>query len=302
MAPCNSMRIAWRASMPAERSAITNPYGCGWHIKRKLFDDWLVAEAAREGARIARPASVSKIVHNGAGWQIDLDAGGERRVFATVVVDACGRSGRWRWPAATRTRHDALCTVVAVGDRIESASELLIEAVPDGWCYSVAAGDCEALVGFVTDADILVGAGGGRAAFSRALEAAPLTARRIRALAGDVVTTSACTTSLQPAAANGWIAVGDAALAHEPLAGQGILFALRSATRAAFAVRSHLDGDARALASYASEMRGHVAEYARNRRDVYGAQGRWRGELFWKRRTVSSGPGHMEGSISNGSF
>lgn len=287
MSPCNSMRIAWRSDRPIERSAITNPYGCGWHLNRTLFDDWLVAEAARAGAIVARPASVAHVVREGSGWRLDVAAPTRQQVFARVVVDAAGRSTpELHWSGARRIRHDALCAVLAPAKRSNPCPGLLVEAVPDGWCYSIAVGSDRAVVGFATDADILVDRGRGRSAIDSALEAAPLTRQRVGTPVGGVATTSACTTFLEASAGDGWIAVGDAALGHDPLAGQGILFALRSASRAALAVRGHLEGDRRTLATYAAETRVRILEYLDERRDVYAAQLRWRERPFWQRRVA----------------
>jgi flavin-dependent dehydrogenase len=127
-----------------------------------------------------------------------------------------------------------------------------------------------------------------RKALEVALAVSPLTAARVRELARDVRTVSAATTALEHAAGGAWIAVGDAALAHDPLAGQGLLFALRSATAAARAIEGHLAGDLAALWRYDADMRREAREYLVERRAVYAAQPRWRDMPFWSRRSALS--------------
>jgi flavin-dependent dehydrogenase len=134
--------------------------------------------------------------------------------------------------------------------------------------------------------DILTSSGRGRSAMREAIERAPLTRKRIGVLVGEVAVTSARTTSLDVAAGAAWIAVGDAALTQDPLSGQGILFALGSAAAAAEAVKGHLSGNGEALLSYADTMRVRTLAHLSEQRDVYRAQGRWRDELFWRRRHV----------------
>jgi flavin-dependent dehydrogenase len=53
-----------------------------------------------------------------------------------------------------------------------------------------------------------------------------------------------------PSAGPGWLAVGDAALACDPLSSQGLFNALYSGLMAARALRSALAGDTDALADY----------------------------------------------------
>ena len=67
------------------------------------------------------------------------------------------------------------------------------------------------------------------------------------------------TASLEPLAGDGWLAVGDAALAHDPLAGGGLLFAFRTAVACAQAIENHLAGKSHALVQYAADSRDAVA-------------------------------------------
>lgn len=297
---CESIRVGWHSPSIVERVSITNPYGCAWYVKRPIFDEWLITEAARVGARVARPLAVTNVVRGIDGWLLSFAGGTPTRevTVARVVIDATGRSlARRHWSYAVRTRHDALCAIISRSTRASDERGLVVEAGPNGWCYSVAVGERELIAAFVTDPDVLVGGGRARAAIERALEDAPVTRGRVGTLdCSTIATVSACSTSLEAAAGEGWVAVGDAAIAHDPLSGGGILFAVRSAVKAAEAVQRHLVGDLRGLADYDAGVQRATQDYLSERRDIYAASKRWLDRPFWQRRCSLGSEGRMDGA------
>ncbi|MGH9930046.1 MAG: hypothetical protein ACREA9_12600, partial [Pyrinomonadaceae bacterium] len=85
--------------------------------------------------------------------------------------------------------------------------------------------------------------------------------------------------------ANGnWLAIGDAAMAFDPLSGQGVYKALQSALRAAEAIDQHLTGNTSALPDYSTAVDQDFARYLSTRRLFYSREQRWPGSTFWKRR------------------
>ena len=87
----------------------------------------------------------------------------------------------------------------------------------------------------------------------------------------------------------GWLAVGDAALACDPLSSQGLLNALYSAVLAADAVGRALGGEAAAPAAYQRGM-APVADAYRAHLDAwYGLERRWADRPFWARRHAGFG-------------
>jgi 2-polyprenyl-6-methoxyphenol hydroxylase-like FAD-dependent oxidoreductase len=81
------------------------------------------------------------------------------------------------------------------------------------------------------------------------------------------------------------LCVGDAASAHDPLAGDGIVQGLRSGIFAAYAVADWLrQGDPRGLSRYRLLLRREFAAYAETLADYYRLEQRWPGSPFWQRR------------------
>jgi flavin-dependent dehydrogenase len=82
----------------------------------------------------------------------------------------------------------------------------------------------------------------------------------------------------------GWLAVGDAALAHDPLSSQGIASALLLGLAAADAIRDHLDGRPGALIPYQNLVQRLSDEYQRGLAYYYRQERRWPDAPFWARR------------------
>jgi flavin-dependent dehydrogenase len=81
-----------------------------------------------------------------------------------------------------------------------------------------------------------------------------------------------------------WLAVGDAAMAFDPLLGLGICQALASGWSSAHALLGAWTAGARAMDKYQLWSESRFRDYLVQRRRVYGAVSRWPGSPFWQRR------------------
>jgi flavin-dependent dehydrogenase len=81
-----------------------------------------------------------------------------------------------------------------------------------------------------------------------------------------------------------WLAVGDSAMAFDPLASQGIAKALDHGKRAAAAIAEQLGGGASFPERFACDLEREYAAYRATRADYYRMEKRWPGSMFWKRR------------------
>ncbi|MBN9507503.1 MAG: hypothetical protein J0I21_00145, partial [Alphaproteobacteria bacterium] len=89
---------------------------------------------------------------------------------------------------------------------------------------------------------------------------------------------------LDRAAGDGWLAVGDAALAFDPLSSQGLLNALYTGLCAAEAAGRMLAGADRAAEDYAQTIGALWATYERHLAHYYRQERRWPTSPFWARR------------------
>ncbi|TVL91501.1 NAD(P)/FAD-dependent oxidoreductase [Streptomyces sp. SAJ15] len=165
----------------------------------------------------------------------------------------------------------------------------LVESVPYGWWYTAPLPRGRRVVMAVTDADLARPAGLRTApGWWGALRATRHVADLLVGHGGRVERTvlSAGTSRTVPAAGPGWVAVGDAASATDPLAVRGITAALATGLAAAAAIAADAAGDRAALPRYARVVDAVHTEFLHARAAYYQAERRWDGP-FWRRR---SGP------------
>lgn len=89
---------------------------------------------------------------------------------------------------------------------------------------------------------------------------------------------------LSRAGGNGWLAVGDALVARDPLSSTGIDYALASAERAFVALQALAGGLQRSLETYSRQVQDDFDAYLAQRRYYYAMECRWPDAVFWQRR------------------
>lgn len=283
-----AIRSLWGSSKPEERSLMFDPYGEGWHVDRTRFDGMLVAAVERRATPVCRGWSVVGVDRTDRRWRLTIEGSGEP-LLASFLVDATGRVGSLaKQIGAERTVHDRLVAAVAYLRVAADSPTTLIEADPGGWWYSAPLPTGELIVARMTDVDLYAADRLGHAeAWKLALSGAPHTRRRAaRGLAGAQPRIRPAGTSLlDPLHGEGWVAVGDAAAAHDPLAGDGVLRALTNGARAGAAVAAALTGDGRPLAEYAAAAAAASRTYLQRQDAFYRREQRWPAAPFWARRT-----------------
>jgi 2-polyprenyl-6-methoxyphenol hydroxylase-like FAD-dependent oxidoreductase len=165
----------------------------------------------------------------------------------------------------------------------------LVEAVADGWWYSARLPDGRLACAFMTDPDLLRRTGGGsvrewEARLARTIHTRDRVERSRYRPAALPSVVAAGSTILDPPAAAGWIAAGDAAAAHDPLSGHGIGAAIAGGWDAGGTALTLLDGRAAAAEAYARRIKDGFARYLDTRRAYYRLERRWPGSAFWRRR------------------
>ena len=81
-----------------------------------------------------------------------------------------------------------------------------------------------------------------------------------------------------------WLAVGDAALAVDPISGSGVVRALQTSREAAETVLLTLAGDETAIERYEAERDKECTDYLLKRASYYQMERRWITAPFWQRR------------------
>jgi flavin-dependent dehydrogenase len=283
--PFRAIHAAWGSSDLEERATLLNAYGEGRHVDRARFDEALVGWAESVGVSVRRDAGTCTAKAVPGGFRVDPTRGeaAEGRYF----VDASGRGA----PAGAGLRDRrwlALDRQVALVGRMRTTDEvgydLLLESAEHGWWYSVPQPDGGLVVVLVTDADLVLR--GDRAELPLRYRAALAATRHTSArcagmeLEPEIRVTRADSGRLLPDHGHGWCAVGDAAMAGDPLAGNGVPRALRGALEAVQRVDAELHG--RAADESPNDRR--FSEFLERRAEYYAVESRWADAPFWLRR------------------
>lgn len=245
--------------------------GRGWVIDRAGFDEKLKLRAPRAGATWRGHTRLERVVRRDAVWKLTLRGPeGSTPISARFLVDASGRSRAVaRRIGITTERTSALIATWprANGAALEgNASWLHVSASHESWSYAL-----PDLRGRPLEVALSIGAAPG---YGR-----------------DVQHVSACTQRLVSCVGDGWAAVGDAAVAFDPITSQGLSNALASARALAPVIETALAdpkaGEA-SLLRYRDAMNATFQYAEQGARQVYRTALRSLGGAFWQRMSTSA--------------
>jgi flavin-dependent dehydrogenase len=279
--------VAWGASEPLSRDSILDPHGDAVHVDRRALRTALVSAANSAGVALRLGCAVRfRGMPDGGGWLIGSD---DTATAARFLIIATGRQNSVAPPPARHYVVDRLVAVIAEAMPVAGMNSLeprlVVEAAPDGWWYAAPARDGRLQIVFLTDSDIWRRMPGSAADRLKDLtRTSPLIQSLIGTDLSVTCAVAANTTVCLPAAGHQWIAIGDAALAFDPLSGRGVLHALTSALVAADIAAAPQDRRASLTETYARDVEQRFASFLIMRTRHYGREERWGDHTFWRRR------------------
>jgi 2-polyprenyl-6-methoxyphenol hydroxylase-like FAD-dependent oxidoreductase len=199
------------------------------HVDRIELARLCLTVARRRGVTMLPSAGLSTPVTKGDGVELDVAIGGQQaRLRAFAAVDATGRAARWSRPIS---RAGTQTATLYRGPGSGEARPGRVVRTQDGWAYRLDHPEATT-IGVVT---------GERAHATRGV-LDPRVAARLGITNPDcyvpMVTRPAAIQWTDQPVAQARLAIGDAALAYSPLAGQGLRFAVASALSAAAVLTS----------------------------------------------------------------
>lgn len=290
-ARCHGITSIWGGDVPLHTDAVRDPDGAGWQLDRTRFDPWLRACVQRRGGALIMPARATALERDGAHWRLHLARDGRPlTVTASYVVDAGGRNAPLaRMLGRRRMQSDRLTCRWLDGTCRGDVGHTIVAAEAEGWWYTASLPGGRRILAFHTDADL---------AAARETAGAPALLQRARAqpdlrsvlensgfeMRGEGGRCAAHGSSIGDVTGAGWIAVGDAALACDPLSSQGLFNALYSAFLAAGALRIAMAGDIRGFGDYQIAIDRVTWAYHQHLAAWYAMEARWPDQPFWQRR------------------
>jgi flavin-dependent dehydrogenase len=292
---CPGTVAAWGDDRPSEHDFVRELHGAGLHLDRPRFDADLRAVATEAGVEVELGCSFARWrrSESSGGWDLRFACRGDTvRISTPWVIDATGRRALFatHYGAAGNNDDDlvAFCAVVPATAG-EPDARTLIESGPEGWWYSALLPAGKRMIAFFTDKDLPAATEMTDAAgFLRQLE----NTRHVRPSAGELSLAivervrrfPAGSVSRRTFGGDGWIAVGDATLAFDPLSSQGMFHALYTGLRGAQTVLAINDGNGPAMTAWQERLQAIHVGYRRHYAQCYGAELRWPRAPFWQRR------------------
>ena len=291
--PCSGFLSRWGRAEPDYRPALLDPHGPSWQLDRPRFDHML-RDAAAAAAGAPERWRLTAAQHRKRGWDLRFaDGATVRRVRTHFVVDATGRRRAFaRLIGVPQQVDDGLvCVAGRVADPEPGDARTIVETTEHGWWYASRVPSGAVVVALFTGAAQASRLGASTPPGWRALLARTgLTRLRIGGpavpLLGPLRTVTAGSSRLQRGGGEGWLAVGDAACAHDPLSSRGLHDAVAGGPEAAGCVARALAGDLEAPRRSAART---AADYLRYRRELawyYDQERRFAGAPFWRHRVT----------------
>jgi flavin-dependent dehydrogenase len=316
--PSAGNRSCWGSGIVQTRSSMMNPYGCGWYLDRVAFDAALINRARNAGVLFKPGSRLLRTVSEAGRWTLQFQS--TEAVFSIDcrwVLDATGRRAAFaRAQGAKRLVLDKLVAIIGVlssRGRIDADLTTLIESAPNGWWYSAQIPGRRRVVVYFTDGDMVKDCGATKESAWFHLASQTQLIREFAydpqyALNAPLRVVLADTSRLDSAAAEGWLAIGDSAMAMDPLSSVGITDAIKSAVDAARMILESSASENGRVSEYASRMADVHARNNRLRLQYYRMEQRWPESAFWNRRHAYpansmeqdylASPVHARGSVN----
>jgi flavin-dependent dehydrogenase len=241
----------WGTPEPVRSSAMLNPWGAGVALERELLDRALRNVATAAGVSVVPATKVVDIERRGDRWELFLRSGeGEDELLhARFVVLATGRAAARFFDQSPMVESSQIALMTSFGQQSDAPGQALyVEAMDNGWWYALPATDGRHFAGFCTSREVVKQRDASlRDFFFRELHRTRLLTPLIASAHSNprdmrspsIPRITGRTADVRPfckAAGEGWIAVGDAAFAPDPLSGMGIELAIESAQQGAHAL------------------------------------------------------------------
>jgi flavin-dependent dehydrogenase len=289
--PCYGSCSYWGSPLRGYNDSMLSPHGHGWHLDRSKYNQFLITESSKKGARIINDATYLGSKKIQAGYQIEYQKKLEAKKFigADFVVDATGSRGVF---ASDRGSYKIKGnSLVCVGLRFKNKGQREVsklthlESVEHGWWYAARIPGNYILVTFYTIAAVVKSLELHKLeSFFNLLAAAPNTSNllsQMEPVENKVRGFKAASFCLNTMTGPDWLAIGDTATTYDPITSQGITKATTHGARAAEIIGHYFAGSKDALEQYEKEVKDQYKYYLDSRNYFYNLEKRWPQSQFW---------------------
>ncbi len=285
---------AWGSENMSSRHSIFSLNGQSYQMDRGKFDLHLVERAAQAGAKILPRSRIKLIEQTPDGYwniKIEHETKGEIMLQSRYLMDATGRqSSICRYLDIKTSKADQLVgvgTFATFKSDQQLMQEIYMETVSDGWWYCSALPNSRVNITFFTDADIVKNLQLQKNDNWNYLLSQTRHIRKLLRNASSeehLWTKNAFSQIVEHHERPNFLAIGDAAVAFDPISSMGIGFALTSGCSGAKALIDLNNGHVSAFATYWNDLSVIYNQFLDRKREFYGKELRWKDAQFWMRR------------------
>lgn len=242
-----------------ESDHLLSPDGLGWHVNRYHFDHQLIARLRQTNAVVLSGAMAKDVVRSETGFDVLLDEEGHNCVSTRYLIDATGMfsnlANKLGFEKTFEIKRVAARTIVNLTGQA-SDHRLYVEQTENGWWYSVPYDKQRLQVTFVSRPSFFSENSNWKRRLndeSRMLRCLP--PRDFYNAFDNLRSAPAHSGILRNLVSKGFIAVGDAAFSIDPLSGQGLYHAIKSALDATRSITSDNCGVENAFRVFENSIR-----------------------------------------------
>jgi halogenation protein CepH len=280
-------------------------YPHAYQVVRATFDQILLDNAAASGVDVRQRHRVTEILRTGdrvSGVAYLDAAGAASEASAQVTIDASGQQALVANALGLREWDDFFRNLAVYGyftgvERLPSPDEnnILVEAHPDGWCWTIPLHDGRASVGVVVDSDRAqerIEAGDLSSFLNEYIAAAPNTKRLVcnATLEGSPQAVRDWSYVAGSLIGDGYVLAGDAACFIDPLFSSGVHLAMNAGVLADAYVATLLRDEELAIESRPVYERLYLQQYQHFRElaKLFYSSNRTADSYFWEARRLTS--------------
>ncbi|WP_264551134.1 NAD(P)/FAD-dependent oxidoreductase [Flavobacterium sp. N2038] len=296
--PCHSNASSWGNEEWVYQSGLKNPEGGGYHVNRILFDQALKTKATSLDVplftSLIDKISVLPNEQSSKRFLIQFKDGSFKNITAKWIIDATGRKAAIAHKLGIKkVRIDnqmaAVNWVQAAVDDNDFATR--IKSTPNGWWYTALLPDQRRVIGFQSLPDTVSQMHKQPNLFFQEFNESGILPYKITSESSvQNIAVEAGLSISESITENHFLCVGDAALSFDPLASQGIFFALYSGIKGAETIINCINNsnlEDQNLAEYKFIVNRVFNENKKALRYFYLNELRYPNYPYWKNRWIN---------------
>jgi flavin-dependent dehydrogenase len=290
--PCFGSCSYWGNDKRGYNDSILSPFGHGWHLDRQAFNQFLIDECKIREVKVLSGSIYQHSQKTEVGYLLSVRDYGNNveKMNADFVIDASGTRSLF---ATEQGSQKIIGTpLVCLGMRFKNKAQREVsklthlESTEQGWWYAARVPGEFILVTLYTTAEVI-----NRLSlnlYENWMGMLKTTANthdwiaQMEPYDNGLLGFGAPSYCLDQPVGDGWVAIGDAATAYDPITAQGIIKSFHHGMRVAELLSESAEGRGNNLPDFEGEVKAQYRQYQEARNHFYQLEQRWVNSSFWQ--------------------